>query len=65
MRLTIAYSKKKKKRNLVFINNATYQRETLSERSIRQPLRDPVIRLCQQVCPNLITKVPENVLLLP
>ena len=37
MRLTIAYSKIKK-RNLVLINNATYQRETLSERSIRHPL---------------------------
>ena len=37
MRLTIAYSKIKK-RNLVLINNATYQRETLSEWSIRQPL---------------------------
>ena len=37
MRLTIAYSKIKK-RNLVLINNATYQRETLSERPIRQPL---------------------------
>ena len=36
MRLTIAYSIKK--RNLVLINNATYQRETLSERPIRQPL---------------------------
>ena len=35
MRLTIAYSKIKK-RNLVLINNATYQRETLSERPIRQ-----------------------------
>ena len=40
MRLTIAYSKIKK-RNLVLINNATYQRETLSERPIRQPLRIP------------------------
>ena len=40
MRLTIAYSKIKKKRNLVLINNATYQRETLSERPIRQPLRN-------------------------
>ena len=39
MRLTIAYSKIKK-RNLVLINNATYQRETLSERPIRQPLSD-------------------------
>ena len=39
MRLTIAFSKIKKKRNdLVLINNATYQRETLSERPIRQPL---------------------------
>ena len=37
MRLTIAYSKIKK-RNLVLINNATHQRETLSERSIRPPL---------------------------
>ena len=37
MRLTIAYSKIKK-RNLVLINNATYQIETLSERPIRQPL---------------------------
>ena len=37
MRLTIAYSKIEK-RNLVLINNDTYQRETLSERPIRQPL---------------------------
>ena len=37
MRLTIAYSKIKK-RNLVLINNATHQRETLSERPIRPPL---------------------------
>ena len=37
MRLTIAYSKMKK-RNLVLINNDTYQRETLSERPIRQLL---------------------------
>ena len=43
MRLTITYSKiKKKKRNLVLINNDTYQTltETLSERPIRQPLSD-------------------------
>ena len=33
----IAYFKIKK-RNLVLINNDTYQRETLSERPIRQPL---------------------------
>ena len=43
MRLTIAYAKikkkKKKTRNLVLINNAPHQRETLSERPIRQPLR--------------------------
>ena len=37
MRLTIAYSKLKK-RNLVLIDNDTYQGETLSERPIRQPL---------------------------
>ena len=37
MRLTIAYSKMRK-RNLMLINNATYQREILSERPIRQPL---------------------------
>ena len=37
MRLTIAYSKIKR-RNLVLINNDTYQRETLSERPIRQSL---------------------------
>ena len=39
MRLTIAYSKIKK-RNLVLINNDIYQRETLSERPIWQPLSD-------------------------
>ena len=38
MRLKIAYSKIKK-RNLVLINNDTYQRETLSERPIRPPLK--------------------------
>ena len=37
MRVIIAYSKIKK-RNLVLINNATYQRETLSEQPIRLPL---------------------------
>ena len=39
MRLTIAYSKmkKKKKRDLVLINNVTHQRETLPERPIRLP----------------------------
>ena len=44
--LTTAYSKIKK-RNLVLINNATYQRETLSERPIRQPLKmDMPISTC-------------------
>ena len=38
MRLTIAYSKIKKKRNLVLISNDTHQRETVSERPIRPPL---------------------------
>ena len=38
MRLTIAYSKIKK-RNLVLINNVTHQRETLTERPIRLPLK--------------------------
>ena len=38
MRLTIAYSKTKK-RNLVLINNVTHQREILSGRPIRQPLK--------------------------
>ena len=38
MRLKIAYSKIKKKRNLVLINNDTYRRETVSERPIQQPL---------------------------
>ena len=37
MRLTIAYSKIKK-RNPVLINNDTHQTETLSERPIRLPL---------------------------
>ena len=37
MPLIIGYSKIKK-RNLVLINNATYQRETLSERPIRHLL---------------------------
>ena len=34
----MAFSKIKK-RNLVLINNDTYQRETLSERPIQQPLK--------------------------
>ena len=38
MHLTIANSKIKK-RNLGLINNVTYQKETLLERPIRQPLR--------------------------
>ena len=44
MRLTIAYSKIKK-RNLVLIDNATYQRETLSERPIRQPFRGKTVHV--------------------
>ena len=39
MRLTIAYSKIKKKRNLVLINNVTHQRETLTGWPIRLPLK--------------------------
>ena len=46
MRLTIAYSKINKKANLVLINNATYQRETLSERPIRQPSPTHGQRVC-------------------
>ena len=38
MRLTIAYSKIKK-RNLVLIDNDTHQRETVSEQPIRPPLK--------------------------
>ena len=45
MRLKIAYSKVKK-RNLVLINNDTYQRETVSERPIRPPLSHFIWR-CQ------------------
>ena len=45
MRLTIGYSKIKK-RNLVLINNDTYQRETLLERPIRQPLN---IQRCRKL----------------
>ena len=48
MRLTIAYCKIKK-RNLVLINNDTYQRETLSERPIRQPLR-LLLFICASLC---------------
>ena len=42
MHLTTAYSKIKKQ-NLVLINNATYQRETLSEGPIQQPLSQPCV----------------------
>ena len=48
MRLTIAYSKIKK-RNLVLIDNATYQKETLSERPIRQPLSSILLYLCTNI----------------
>ena len=45
MRLTIAYSKIRKQ-NLVLINNGTYQRETLSERPIRLPLKNLINGTC-------------------
>ena len=53
MRLTIAYSKIKK-RNLVLIDNATYQRKTLSERPIRQPLSSNIdkISIFHEIAPN-------------
>ena len=44
MRLTIAYSEIKK-RNLVLINNETHQRETLSERPIRPPLKLNILKM--------------------
>ena len=58
MRLTIAYSKIKKQ-NLVLINNGTYQRETLSERPIRQPLKNyfqPLIILDFQLIKTILEK---------
>ena len=59
MRLTIAYSKIKK-RNLVLINNDTYQRETLSEQPIRQLLNlEEVFYLLQNMAPN--SKAIDNV----
>ena len=48
MRLTIAYSKIKSA-NLELINNATYQRETLSERPIRQPLKSMQCNLTKEI----------------
>ena len=59
MRLTITYSRIKK-RNLELINNDTYQRETLSEQPIRQPLRivppSQNCRFCENCfCHNLKT----------
>ena len=56
MRLTIAYSKIKK-RNLVLINNDTYQRETLSERPIRQPLTQFANK--QNICMAVAVKLRE------
>ena len=44
MRLTIAYSRIKK-RNLLLINNDTHQRETVSERPIRPPLNVPAMKI--------------------
>ena len=55
MRLTIAYSKIKK-RNLVLINNDTYQRETLSERPIRQPLKSVDLHQTDHQIKQLYTK---------
>ena len=51
MRLTIAYSKIKK-RNLVLINNVTHQRETLAEWPIRLPFTFARIRNlgCKDQC---------------
>ena len=43
MHLRIAYSKIKKQ-NLVLINNDTHQRETISERTIRPPLKRAKVR---------------------
>ena len=54
MRLTIAYSKIKK-RNLVLINNVTHQRETLSVRLIRQPLKPKQVTCLQEY--NLDLKI--------
>ena len=60
MRLTIAYFKIKK-RNLVLINNGTYQKETLSERPNRQPLKieqNSVLRIllnCFNLCLKQLT----------
>ena len=53
MRLTIAYSKIKK-RNLVLNNNDTHQRGTVSERPIRPPLSDN-LRLTKGVVATPIT----------
>ena len=65
MRLTIVYYEIKK-RNLVLVNNATYQRETLSGRPIRQPLRHHgrfsdrgVLMTCT---PSFSVKVDDNTL---
>ena len=64
MRLTIAYSKKK--RNLVLINNATHKRETLPERPIRPPLRAWVKEYLElrkttlSSCPTICTNIPKN-----
>ena len=43
MRVIIAYSKIKKKKAKSSVDNATYQRETLSERPIRLPLRHSLL----------------------
>ena len=51
MRLTIAYSKIKK-RNLVLINNDTHQRETLSDRPIRPPLKSACVKAIWDLFPQ-------------
>ena len=59
MRLTIAYSKIKK-RSLVLINNDTYQRETLSERPIQQPLNSVTKELHLKLKLNMFCAQPQT-----
>ena len=60
MRLKIAYSKVKK-RNLVLINNDTYQRETVSERPIRPPLNYTDARSDRML--SFLSKMDSNVMI--
>ena len=57
MHLVIAYSKIKK-RNLVLINNDTHQRETLSERPIRLPLKHSTLNVWGGTAPPTKKKFP-------